>query len=437
MRQYKKIILLLVITLRFSLANDNNSLVLNLDDFIGKVNEHSIGLKLVAKELNVAKANKKEAYSTALPKIFSQGGYTRNLNSFYMYLDMDMEGFPEKLKANYDNNFELNTRLEQTLFSPIVGNAIKAAKQYENMTKHIYNSGHLHIMIGAKKLFHQALLLNKVIEVNTNSEKNARKNFELTKTKFKAGTVSEMELYQAEVNWRNTIPELTLAEKNYQLALNNIKEMAGIDISQKINIVGNLEKYPVIPEIPELESVLKLRPDYKAMQWQSKLLKTNIRAKRSDYFPTLSGNITHSYTSASDDLKLERENNLMMVGLSLNIPIWTGGYTKAQVQKAKISFDKSRLEIKQSEDAIEKDLENIKLTLEEAEARIDAASTILKTAEKGHNIAITSAENGLATQLELKDARLLYNQAQLGYYGAVLDYLMAYFDYELIVGHTD
>ena len=59
----------------------------------------------------------------------------------------------------------------------------------------------------------------------------------------------------------------------------------------------------------------------------------------------------------------------------------------------------------------------------------------MKTAEKGYSIAQTSAENGMATQLELKDARLLYNQAELGYYVAVCDYLIAYFDYELAIGH--
>ena len=441
------IILLLLFTFSIVFAEEDSFLILSLDDFLEKVEANSKDLKLIAKELDMAEANKKQAYSTALPKIFSQGGYTRNINPYYSYMDFDMDlsiipdmppiEFPEKIKATYDNKFEFNTRLEQTLFSTQVGNAITAAKQYEKMTEKIYASGHLQIIVGSKKIFYQSLLLKKIYEVNKKSEENAHANYEMTKTKFETGTVSELHLYQAEVNWRNNIPEVTKAKKNYQLALNNIKEMAGIKLDKKIELLGDFKNHPAVPEVPQLKDVLKLRPDYNALKWQSQLLNTNISAQKSGYFPSLSGNITHAYSSMSDKFMMERENNVLMVGVTLNIPIWTGGYTGAQVQKARVNYDKSQIELKKNEDAISKELKNIELKLKEAEGRIASAKTTLKTAEKGYSIAQTSAKNGLATQLELKDARLLYNQAELGYYVAVFDFLLAYFDYELAIGHTE
>jgi len=443
MKYITKIMILMLLTVSVIFAQ--STLVLNLNDFLEKVEDNSQDLKLVAKELETAKANKKEAYSTALPKIFSQGGYTRNLTDYYSFMDFDMPpiqlgedgptlSFPDKFKVNYSNQFEFNTRLEQTLFSSQVGNAITASKQYAAMTEKYYKSGFLQIMIGSKKLFYQTLLLQKVYLVNEKSEANAKENYDMTKNRFEAGTVSELALYQAEVNWRNTIPNVTQAKKNYELALNNIKEMAGIELTNKVELSGKFENPPQMPVFSDLKSILELRPDYNALKWQSKLLKTNISAQKSGFFPSLSGNITYAYSSMSDDFKLERENNLWMAGLTLTIPIWTGGYTGAQVQKARINYDKSQIELTKKEDAIAKELENIKLKLSESEKRILSAKTTLKTAEKGYGIAKTSAENGLATQLELKDARLLFNQAELGYYAAVCDYLIAYFDYELAIG---
>jgi outer membrane protein TolC len=435
MKKYINIILILSLIFSSLIAEQKSTVIITLEDFLKRVEENSKDLKLLEKELDYAEANKKEAYSTALPKIASQGGYTRNLNEYYSYLDfgmdlsaLGMDGFsmPSKIKANYHNSFEINTQLQQTLFSSQVGAALKAAKQYEKMTEKIYTDGKLQTTIGAKKLFYQTLLLKKVWEVNQKSEENALENYENIKSKFEAGTVSELDLYQAEVNWRNTLPQVTQAKKNYELAMNNMKEMAGIELNQPITLSGNFDTHPQRPKIPNLESVLSLRPDYNRMKWQSRLMKTNIRAQKAAYFPSLQGTITHSYSSMSDEFKMERENNVTMVGLNLTIPIWTGGYTGAQVQKASIDYEKSKIQLQKSEEAIARELDDLDLKLSEAENRILSASTTLRTAEKG-----------MATQLELKDARLAYSQAELGYYAAVLDYLIAYFDYELAIGHTD
>jgi len=355
MKKYINKFLLVMMIFSMIYAGDDTAIVLNLEDFLEKVETNSKDLKLVAKELDMAAANKKEAYSTAFPKIFSQGGYTRNLNPYYSYLDfgMDLSGiegmdafaFPDKIKASYDNQFEFNTRLEQTLFSSQVGAAITAAKQYSKMTDKIYANGKLQITVGAKKVFYQTLLLKKVWEVNQKSEENAFENYNMIKTQYEAGTVSELALYQAEVNWRNTIPNVSQAKKNYELALNNMRELSGIQLSDKVEISGSFDKHPQLPEIPNVEDVLKLRPDYNALKWQSKLLGTNITAQKSGYFPSLVGSITHAYSSMSDEFKMERENNVTMVGLTMTIPIWTGGYTGAQVRKARINYDKSRIEL--------------------------------------------------------------------------------------------
>ena len=72
--------------------------------------------------------------------------------------------------------------------------------------------------------------------------------------------------------------------------------------------------------------------------------------------------------------------------------------------------------------------------MEEACKRIQSASKSLETAKKAFKIAEITAANGLATQLELKDARVIYDQAILNGYAATYDYLDAYFDWEQATG---
>ena len=77
---------------------------------------------------------------------------------------------------------------------------------------------------------------------------------------------------------------------------------------------------------------------------------------------------------------------------------------------------------------------NVFLQLNEAYERIASARTILKTAEKAFLIAENTAQRGLATQLQLKDARVGFDQAKMNYYAAVIDYLNAYLQWERAIG---
>ena len=99
-----------------------------------------------------------------------------------------------------------------------------------------------------------------------------------------------------------------------------------------------------------------------------------------------------------------------------------------------MELEKSRINIEKNKDNISNELTNIFLRLDEAEKRIQSAKGTLNSANKAFKIAEVSAENGLITQLELKDARRFNDQANLNYYKAVYDYLDAYFDWEKATG---
>ena len=101
-----------------------------------------------------------------------------------------------------------------------------------------------------------------------------------------------------------------------------------------------------------------------------------------------------------------------------------------------MELDKTNIRIKQTEELIYNQIQNIYLRLKEANQRILSAKANLTTVETAYTIAQKSADNGLATQLELKDARVLFDQTKLGYYAAIFDYLSAYYDWEQATGNV-
>lgn len=410
----------------------------DLDKFLTLVKQHSKDLQLVAKEKEMADVNKREAISTALPKVSFQANYTRNLTNLYMFADLG-EFFGEgggvtKFKIKRNNEYSATAALQQTLFSATVGNAIKAARQYEQLTDNIYDASFKKILCAAKKMFYQTLLLEKFWQVSQAAEQNALDNYENMKLKFKNGFVSEFELLQAEVRWKNAIPETAKAKRNYEMALNNLKNWAGIPVENELVLNGNFDEYPVLPEEVPFESILKNRPDFNALLWEEQLRKTNVSAKRAAYYPTLTGTVAYNYSAQSDYWKLEQENNLYFAGVNLSIPIFTGGYRRAEVNKAQIEVDKTKVTIEKTKENIYNEVTNVYLRLQEAHERISSAESTLKTAEKAFKIAENTAKSGLATQLQLKDARVGFDMANMNCYAAIFDYLASYFDWEEAVG---
>lgn len=414
----------------------------DLQQFLTQVKENSKELKTARKELDVAHANKKEALSTAFPKVFLDANYNRNLSDYYMYVDFsalseDGNGGVQKFKVNRTNEYGLSVVLSQTLFSWNVHNAIKAAGQYQKLTDFAYDAGYQEIMTFAKKGFYQTLLLKAVWEVMEKSEQNAHENYLNLKDRFDHGLISQFALLQAEVHWKDMVPRTIEAKRNYQLALISLKNLAGIPVENEISLDGSLDDYPEMPDTMGLEDVLTARSDYNALLWEEKLRRTAVSAERSGYFPTLTGSFIYNFSSQSDEWKLEDKNNNYIVGLNLSFPLFTGGYTRAKVSKAKIDLDKTRIRVDQTKDNIHKEITDIRLRLNQAKDRIVSAEATRQTAEKAFEIAQASAKSGLATGLDLKDARVAFDQAQLTYYAAIYEYLSAYFDWEKAIGEVE
>ena len=412
---------------------------ITLEEFLDRVEQYSNDIRLAEEGRKLAGAQKSGAVAGALPHLNAQAGYNRNLSDLYMYADMgSLSGDPNagtsKLRINKDNEYSFNLVATQTLFNGTVFNAIKASNQYKRLTDYVYDASYQGVITGAKVAFYQALLLKKVWEVSRSSEQNAYENYLNVKTGFDNGLVSEFDLLQAEVRHRDAVPKVTESERNYKIALLSLKNMAGITSDEVIVLEGSLDDYPDMPESSGVKTILKQRPDYNALLWEERLRKTNVNAQKSNYLPSLTGSFTYAFSSQSDEWSFDDKNDAYILGLNLSIPIFNGGAIRAGVQQAKIELDKTKISISQAEDDIEEQVTGTRLKLEEAFGRIESAESTLRAAEKAFGIAEATSQAGLATQLELKDSRVVLDQATVGYYSAVFDYLVACFEWDYIAG---
>ncbi len=411
----------------------------SIDQFLELVEQNSKDLELARQEVETAEAEKSEARSLALPHINASAGYQRNLKDTYMFMDMSAMGGEgvEKFRMNKENNYSFGISARQTIFSGQVFNAIKAAGQYQRLVDQSYESARQQIMTLARQGFYQGLLLKVVWDVARDAEQNALENFENAQHAFDNGLISEFELLQAEVRYRDAVPQTTQAQRNFEVALVNLKNLAGIPIEGEFDLIGDLETVLPLPNAVSRDGVLVARPDYQALTWEEKLRGTGVRAEQSAYWPSVGGVLAYDYSASSDDWSLDDENNSVTVGLQLSIPIFQGGETRAKVRKARVELRKTRLRRERAELDIATELRNGRLQLDEAYRRTAAAKSAQTAAQKAFSIAEATVQSGLITQLQLKDSRVALDQATVGYYSAVYEYLAAHFEWQRITGTVE
>ncbi|UCF97044.1 MAG: TolC family protein [Spirochaetaceae bacterium] len=398
---------------------------LDLQSVIALAEQNNRTIQLAKLDVQMAQAEKKGAYATAFPRVSTSFGLEHEF--------LDQSG---GITPAYNNTFQLGAILDQTLFDMRVLYAITASRALNQFTDFQYETTRQRIITVAKKSFYGAVLAREVFQVAQRSEESARENYENIRIRFDSGVVSEYELLQAEVNWRNTVPERIRARRDFELALNSLKVLIGLSQEEEIVLTGTLSSYPQPPLFKDVEALIQQRPDIQALQWQKNLQEINLRAQQSAFYPTLTARMSYLINAASDDFRWENDEDSLRLGLLLAVPVFSGGNTKALVRKAQTEVGRVSVRLAQTREEILVEMSNIRLRLEEAEQRIESAEKNVGVARRAFEIAETRVENQLATQLELKEIRVALDLAQVTYYSAIYDYLSAYFDWEEVTGRV-
>ena len=99
-----------------------------------------------------------------------------------------------------------------------------------------------------------------------------------------------------------------------------------------------------------------------------------------------------------------------------------------------MEYQKTMYQINKLEDGIHSEAKQAILRMKEANQRVSSLIRSLEQAEKAYNIAVVRYDNGIGTQLELFDAQLARNFANMNYLQGVYDYLIAQAAWEKAVG---
>lgn len=448
--------------------------VISLEQALKIALSENIAVKVADKEIERTKYAKKGTYASLFPQIDATGSYQRTIKKQVMYMDFDMSSFGGGSAAgsgstgsgtagtgegsgtgsgNTASSSKNNGGLEVGRWNtwsagvsasmPVVNaqlwKSIKISGMDVELAVEKARASRLDMVSQVKNAYYAVLFSKEAFNVYKEVYENAMTNYAETEKKYNVQKATDLDMARAKTNVANAIPNVYNAESSIILALWQLKAVMGIDLEMNIDVEGAIEDYSeyMTSDVTKADSIsLDRNSTMKQLEIQANELAQSIKAQQYAYIPTLSLAFNYSYNAMTNDFNFKeyRWTPYSYVGVSLSIPIFSGGKRLNQVRQARNSYEQMRLQMTSTERNLKISIRQSLNTMETNVKSYDAAKDAVASAEKAYSIAEKSYEVGRATLTDLNDAQLALTQARLAESQAVYNFIVAKTQLEQTLG---
>ncbi|MBR2224457.1 MAG: TolC family protein [Bacteroidales bacterium] len=291
-----------------------------------------------------------------------------------------------------------------------------------------------------KQAYYAILFAKEAYNVYNSVFENAVENFRLTEMRYNAAKASELDLTRAKANVAAAIPNLYNAENSVELALWQLKAVMGVDLDRNIDVAGSLAEYAdqMFSDIAEgNEASLDGNSTLRQLAQQAEMMARQIRMQQYAYLPTLSLTFSYSYLTQSDIFNLSQWKWFpsSTIGVSLSIPIFSGGQRYHAIKQARVQADELDLQRENTERQLRIGIRQSLGTMDTAMRTYDASKEALVSAEKAYDIAVKSYQLGKSTLTDLNNTELVLTQSKLAVSQAIYNFVIAKAGLEQTLGY--
>ncbi|MDX1549252.1 MAG: TolC family outer membrane protein [Lysobacter spongiicola] len=268
------------------------------------------------------------------------------------------------------------------------------------------------------------------------AETALQKQFDFASKRLEVGLAPITDVHEARAQFDSARANTILARNAVADAYQALAEITG-------QPVRNLQGLPADfqPELPVSEGVeawvqtaIDNNPALRAQQLQVEAAEADVATARAGHLPTLylsggyadteqSGDSTFSASGFNQTFPIENESRGPQVGITLNVPIFSGGATQSRVRQAIAQRDIRAAELVQQRRALERNARNAYQTLVAGISEVEARRLALVSAQAAYDASQVGLEVGTRTVLDVLNNQNNLFSAQQAYALARYNYL--------------
>jgi outer membrane protein TolC len=251
----------------------------------------------------------------------------------------------------------------------------------------------------------------------------------------KAGVSPAIDTLRAHVELQTRQQELIVARNDYAKQKLTLGRVIGLPPGQEFNLTtaAPYEPLATLPLEQDLQRAYASRPDYLAAAQQVRSAEEFRRAATAEYYPSV--DIAGDYGAAG--IRPGSSHGVFEVGATLNIPIFAGGRTHADVIEAEATLRQSRQQLEDLRGQIDYEVRSARLDLNSAAEQVEVARSSVDLAQQTLDQAQDRFTAGVTDNLEVVQAQDALASANETYISSLYSHNLAKISLAKAVGFAE
>ncbi|HEK19901.1 MULTISPECIES: TolC family protein [unclassified Mucilaginibacter] len=385
----------------------------------------------------------KEIIGQGLPQINGQASFQDYLKVPTTLLPGEFFGqpagtfIPVKFGVKYQSNLAVSA--SQLLFDPSYIVGLQSRKTYKELYNRAYTRTKIDVISNVTKAYYQVLVSNEQIKLLDANIAQLKQQVDQTTAQNKQGFVEKIDVDRIAVQYNNLVTTrentLRLLALNYQL----LKFQIGMPINANLTLKDRLTDVNIDANAAETATdttFYKKRIEYGLLETNLKLSEFDLKRQKAQFLPTLSANASYASSYQNNSFRNLYSTSFpsSYIGLTLNVPIFSGFQRTNRVKQSAITVQKNQNNLNSIKNALALQAEQAKVTYINSLQSLNNQKRNQELAREVLRVAKIKYEQGVGSSIEVTQAQTGLENADNSYVQSLYDALVSKVDLDKAYG---
>lgn len=371
--------------------------------------EESFDVQIARTQVVVAEGVIRQAYAAILPTFSASGNYT--INQEEILLDFGADDLPpgidipeSVIQPRTDYRWNLSATVNMNFRSWPMLNGARAQREMAlaqvEMTQESIDEAVI-------QTYFNLLVVRRTIDLSARQVASAETIRDFTRRQVEGGVATDFELTRAELELRQRRSDLDRARQQFIQVRKALAELLQTDDDFDIEIPPALELHSPQEDLRRAESN---RAAFRLDRYNEEFAIWSVRDIYYSYLPSLSATFRWG---GGKGTALQPGTPQWALVFGAEWILWDGGMREAELDQTRAQLLAAELQREQTRFQVERSLDQARAEIEAAQIQLQSAQATVALAQRSLEQAETSYRFGVASQLDVINARDQYQLARL------------------------
>lgn len=424
-------------------ATSGASQVLTLDDALAHAREHNPDLRIARARLEQAEQVFGKVLSNYLPRVSVGGSYTYNnveakigLPTGYWIRDtivpidqppagnpdepwsednvpghptshvMIPSGFQEAVIQRH-HQFGGQVELSQAILAPALIPALQSASLAADAAELNVEHARRELLFAVAQVYFGVVTAKEAWQVQERMLEAQRAHVNDARVRYDAGAAPKLLLLRAQIDLARAEQDVTRSKGQFEGARSALAAL--LDRDPDFDVARPSEP-PLPPRIDDIDRIAQARSDVEAAKLMVEIAEKQRTSNTLSYLPNVGFTARYQLANVAG---FTGENGSWALSLGLNWTLWDGGLREAERREANAMLEEASASLAAAENRAKDELRRALVDLASARANRVKAQKQLELAAEHQQLVQVNAAAGIATAVEIADARAALLGAEL------------------------